>query len=233
MKASPEQAERLHTFAHDLRNRLIGLQQVLEQLKEVQPGMDRGELALHGEQQYFKALLEVERLMDDLSVERGTVVPTLREVPLSPLIRQRTELMGYRFQRKQQAITLDLEEGLMVSADERIIGDLIDALLSNASKFANAGTTVHVTGRRDRANALLVIRDEGIGLSSEDLANTFTRFAWLGSRPTAGEAQSRGTLARARQWARAHGGELSAESRGVGHGCAFTLRLPQGAQASE
>jgi signal transduction histidine kinase len=229
MKANPEQAERLHSFAHDLRNRLIGLQQVLEQLKDDASGMGRAELALYGEQQYFKALREVEHLMDDLGVERGTVVPRLNDIAFAPLIRQRTALMDFRFQRKQQRIGTELDEELIVRADERIIGDLIDALLSNASKFSGSGSTVHVTFTKDGTDALLTVRDEGTGLNAEDLANTFTRFAWLASRPTAGEAQGRGTLARARQWARAHGGDLTVQSSGEGHGCTFILRLPRSA----
>lgn len=226
MKASPEQAERLHTFGHDLRNRLIGLQQVLDQLKDAAPGMDRDELARYGEQQYFKALREVERLMDDLEVERGTVTPTPRDIEINTLLRQRVDLMGFRFQRKHQTITLELEDGLTAHADERIIGDLIDALLSNASKFSAAGTSVYIASSIDGSDVVLSIRDEGSGLSAEDVENAFTRFAWLNSRPTAGEAQGRGTLARARQWARAHGGELAVESAGEGHGCTFLLRLP-------
>lgn len=230
MKASPEQAERLHTFAHDLRNRLIGLQQVLAQLKEAPPTEDRAELALYGEQQYFKALREVERLMDDLGVERGTVSPVVRNTALAPLIRQRVELMNFRAERKQQNVVLDLDKSVTVKIDDRIIGDLVDALLSNAFKFSPGGTAIHITLSGANGHGVLKIQDHGTGLSPSDLDQVFTRFAWLNNRPTAGESQGRGTLARARDWARAHNGELTAASSGEGHGCTFTLCLPQASE---
>lgn len=225
MQASPQQAERIHRFAHDLRNRLIGLQQVLHQLKDIAAGEDAAELALYGEQQYFKALREVERLMDDLGVQRGTVTPQLAPVDMAGLIRQRIDLMSFRFERKQQIITADPQEAV-VMADERLIGDLVDALLSNASKFSPAGAAVRIDARSTGASYTVSLQDSGAGLNAADLEQAFTRFAWLQSRPTAGEAQGRGTLARAREWARAHGGELEAYSAGEGRGCTFTLTLP-------
>lgn len=233
MKATPEQADRLHAFAHDLRNRLIGLHQTLDHLKGADPEAENAELFTHGEQQFFKALREVERLLDDMEVERGTTSLVLSDLPLATLLGQRTDLMGFRFERKQQTVALDLGATPTIRADERILGDLIDALLSNASKFSHPGTTVHVSTSMNGRDVLLTIRDEGTGLSTEDVEQTFTRFAWLSSRPTSGEAQGRSTLARARQWARVHGGELSVHSPGVGLGCTFTLRLPVVAQASE
>ncbi|HRF81180.1 MAG TPA: hypothetical protein PL070_13970, partial [Flavobacteriales bacterium] len=68
--------------------------------------------------------------------------------------------------------------------------------------------------------------DHGVGLSQADLEQAFVRFAWLESRPTGNESQGRGTLARARDWATAHGGSLSVKSKGEGAGCTFTLQLP-------
>ncbi|MCB9179371.1 MAG: sensor histidine kinase [Flavobacteriales bacterium] len=44
---------------------------------------------------------------------------------------------------------------------------------------------------------ILEVEDHGVGLSAGDLARVFERFTWLDSRPTAGESQGRGTLARA------------------------------------
>lgn len=226
MKASPEQAERLHTFAHDLRNRLIGLQQVLTHLKEEGTAEERAEFVLYGEQQFFKALREVERVMDDFGVERGTVVPVVHTVHLATLVRERIELIGHRTDRKRQTIALDLDHDIHVLVDARIIGDLLDALFSNASKFSGTGTTIHINLRSVGDMVELSVRDEGTGLVPEDLDRIFTRFAWLSNRPTAGEAQGRGTLARAAEWARAHHGELSVSSLGEGHGCTFLLRLP-------
>ncbi|MBL7940571.1 MAG: HAMP domain-containing histidine kinase [Flavobacteriales bacterium] len=226
MKASAEQTERLHRFAHDLRNRLIGLQQVLEQFRAGPPEADRQELALFGEQQFFKALREVEDVMDDLGVERGVVKPAFGTVRIAELVRTHVDLMQYRLQRKRQMVELDLDEDLETQADARLLGDVLDALISNASKFSEAGSAIAITSSTDGIDAVITVKDNGTGLSTEDLERVFVRFAWLGNRPTGGESQGRGTLARARAWMIAQGGGLSAESPGEGLGCTFTARLP-------
>lgn len=226
MKASADQAERLHGFSHDLRNRLIGLQQVLDRLREEADPSERKELLHYGEQQYFKALREVERLMDDMEVARNAVRPEPALVNPRILIRERMELLRFRFDRKGQHLTLDPGVPMSLHTDPRILADLVDALLSNASKFSPAGTTTTIRLRAEGGTVLLEVQDQGVGLSAADLAQVFDRFAWLESRPTAGESQGRGTLARARAWAEALHGSLSVTSPGVGQGCLFSLRLP-------
>ncbi|MEZ4739344.1 MAG: HAMP domain-containing sensor histidine kinase [Flavobacteriales bacterium] len=226
MKATSEQAERLHRFAHDLRNRLIGLQQVLEQLGQGDKDPERSDIITFGEQQYFKALREVEVLLDDLGVDRGSIEPTLAPTPLAPLVRQNLDMMQHRFTGKQQTLVIDLDESAVVIADGRVTGDILSALFSNASKFSHPKGKIAVRSITNGGEAILEVKDEGTGLDPDDLQQLFTRFAWLGNRPTGNESQGRGTLARMRDWARAQQGELSATSSGVGQGCTFTLRLP-------
>ncbi len=226
MKATAEQAELLHTFSHDLRNRLIGLQQVLDRLKEPGDEAERAELSLYGEQQFFKALREVEKLMDAFQLERGTLALDRQPTALDLLVQERVELLRFRTERKQQVVELDLQASVILPIDARVIGDLIDALLTNASKFSPAGSTIQVQLRADEDEATLHVCDHGVGLRPADLEEVFVRFAWLESRPTGNESQGRGTLARALHWASAHGGSLAAKSKGEGAGCTFTLQLP-------
>jgi two-component system CheB/CheR fusion protein len=225
MKVTTEQAERLHRFAHDLRNRLIGLRQVLEHSGQGMEGTDHEDLKLFGEKQYFKALREVEVLLDDLGVERGAITPSLEAVPLIPLVREHLDLMQHRFDGKQQRLLIDLEE-CSAMADRRVTGDILSALLSNASKFSASGSTITIRTHCTGAMIALEITDQGTGLSASDLEQVFDRFAWLDNVPTGAESQGRGTLSRLRDHAKAQHGALTASSPGVGHGCTFTLHLP-------
>jgi signal transduction histidine kinase len=225
MKATPEQADRLHRFAHDLRNRLAAIQQMLAQLGDAGPS-DRAELIAFAELQYFKAMRASEELLDDFGVERGAVELKRAPTDLKQLVEQEIAQLAHRFERKQQAVVADLAEGIVADADPHWIGQLVAALLSNASKFSPPGAAMHVVLDRHDGMARLRVRDAGIGMDAEDLAQVFTRYAVLKGRSTAGEAQGRGTLARALQWAQAHGGSLTAESPGAGQGACFTLLLP-------
>ncbi len=224
-RAGTEEAERLHRFAHDIRNRLTGLKQVLEQLAAATADPDP-ELLDFAESQYFKALREVESLLDDRGVDRGMGEPHKEPQVLADLVRRSVEDLAHRFQRKEQRVDLDVDGAVIVPADARHIVMLIGALLSNASKFSPSGSVIYVRGTREEGMAVLRVRDQGVGLDAEDQRDLFTRYALLKSRSTDGEAQGRGTLARAREWAAAHGGSLDARSDGPGLGMEFILRLP-------
>lgn len=224
MKATAEQADRLHRFAHDLRNRLAALQQALAQLGDP-PDADAAAVKAFAEQQVFKALRHTEELLDDLGVERGIGALRPARIALNELILAEAGHLRHRLERKAQPLQAALDE-VAAFADPEWAARAVAALLSNASKFSHRGQPIHVSLKADGGAAVLTVRDAGVGLDAEDLAQVFTRYAWLKGTPTAGEAQGRGTLARVRQWAEASGGALSAQSDGPGQGASFTLRLP-------
>lgn len=225
MKASSEQAERLHRFAHDLRNRLAGIQQVLAHLQGTAPE-DADGLLLFAEQQFFKAMRATEDLLDDLHVDRTAKPGQADRISLAESIDHGIASMSHRYQRKQQTLHLDIDRSLHTDGDGHYIEELVGALLSNASKFSHVGGEIHVSLRAEGSDAVLSIMDHGIGLDEEDLKLVFTRYAWLKGKPTSGEAQGRSTLGRAKQWAEMHGGDLTAASPGPDQGSTFVLRLP-------
>ncbi|MCB9170722.1 MAG: HAMP domain-containing histidine kinase [Flavobacteriales bacterium] len=223
--ADRSQAERLHRFSHDVRNKIGGLIEVLRLLPDA-PSEERRELERFAERNLFAALLATEELLDDLGVERGT--PSLRKGPIDliDVVRRAVDDVAARYGRKDQHVALEVHDELPVDGDAELLFQAMHALLTNASKFAHRGATIHVNARAELGMAEVRITDPGVGLNDQDLQQVFVRFAWLSSRSTEGEAQARGTLARARQWVEAHGGTLSAQSPGEGAGCTFTLALP-------
>jgi signal transduction histidine kinase len=225
MKATPDQAERLHRFAHDLRNRLIGMQQAMAMLAE-SAAADRAELMAFAEQQYFKAMRASEELLDDLQVDRAPRIAGPQRVGLHAVVSDAIAALAHRFERKQQQVRVEGAAQAWTMGDPRLLGRLAEALLSNASKFSPAGAPINVRLEVREGNAVLSVTDQGIGLDDEDLAQVLVRYAWLKGRPTAGEAQGRSTLGQAKQWAEAHGGRLSATSPGTGCGTTFTVELP-------
>lgn len=224
-RANAAQAERLHKFAHDLRNRLAGLQQVIQHLGAHVTTDESKELYEFGMQQQFKALRETEVLLDDLGVDRSVGTLERQAVELLPTIVKAQQQLQHRFTRKAQQVTVAVGAGLTVSADAHYLGEIISVLLSNASKFSPRGASIHVRAGQVGEQVSIEVQDPGVGLSAEDLQQLFVRYAWLSSRSTEGEPQGRSSLARARQWAEAMGGTLIATSAGPGQGTVFTLRL--------
>jgi len=226
LKVDAAQADRLHRFAHDLKNRLNGLGTSLRMLEELSAGPEREEVRDYAERSYFKALNDLENVLDDLGVERGPVVSRREMVDLVELARTATDELAFRTQRKQQQVVLDLPETLQAEGDAELLKQVITTLLSNASKFSATGTTITLCAIERDGHSGILVSDNGVGLAPEDLPQVFKGYAWLSSRSTAGEEQGRGSLARAYRTMRAHGGSLSVESAGPGAGCSFSLLLP-------
>lgn len=224
--ADGSQAERLHGFSHSLRNKLTGLFEALRHIRTEEDPRHREEIATYAEVQFYHAMRETERLLDDLAVPRGVRITVRQRLDLRRITEQALEHAMDRFHRKGQHVEARLADGVEVLGDPYYLEESVYALLNNASKFSHPGTRVELELEREGDRAVVRVRDHGVGLDASDLADVFKRFAWLGSRSTAGEAQGRSTLARVRNWVEAHGGTIEAASEGPDKGSTFTVRLP-------
>jgi PAS domain S-box-containing protein len=108
-------------------------------------------------------------------------------------------------------------------ADERLLGHIFTNLLSNAVKYSEPGATVHFAVDRDNADAVCIVRDQGIGISEEDqqqLFKAFHRGSNVGTRPGTGLG-----LLLVKRCADLHGGNVQVSSA-VSQGTTVTVRFP-------
>jgi len=70
------------------------------------------------------------------------------------------------------------------------------------------------------------VRDQGAGLSPEDISRLFGRFQRLSAKPTAGESSTGLGLSIVKRIVDLHGGQITVESPGPGKGATFKLTLP-------
>lgn len=129
---------------------------------------------------------------------------------------------------KGQRLVLDgTVRGVPAWGDARLVGTILDNLLSNASKFSQPGTEIRLSVKQsdeDRTSSVSVV-DQGPGLSDVDRAKLFRRGVLLSARPTAGESGAGEGLALAHELATAMAGRLLCESA-FGAGAEFRLELP-------
>jgi signal transduction histidine kinase len=129
---------------------------------------------------------------------------------------------------KGQRLILDgTVRGVPAWGDARLVGTVLDNLLSNASKFSQPATEIRLSVRQsdeDRISSVSVI-DQGPGLSEADRAKLFRRGVMLSARPTAGESGAGDGLAIAHELATAMAGRIMCESA-LGAGAEFRLELP-------
>jgi two-component system, sensor histidine kinase len=113
-----------------------------------------------------------------------------------------------------------------VDADYTRMEQIVVNLVGNAVKFTPAGGVITVRVASERGEALLSVRDSGIGMTPELRARAFDLFV-QGETPLARAKGGLGIgLTLVRRLAELHGGLVTAESGGPGRGSEFTVRLP-------
>ncbi len=129
---------------------------------------------------------------------------------------QTTEAHRFRFEAPPHPI-----EGVW---DGERLERVLANLLSNAVKYSPAGGEITVRVWQEGDTALVMVRDQGVGIPAADLPRIFERYHRAGN--VVGKIAGTGLgLAGAKQIVAQHGGMLTVESR-EGVGSTFTVRLP-------
>lgn len=143
------------------------------------------------------------------------------------LVRQAIESNAEGARQKVIDIALTSAGDCTASLDESLCLEAIDNLISNAIKYSFSGANVRVNIESDSEFVVVAVRDQGQGMTEDDLKRAFGAFQVLSAKPTGGESSTGLGLCNVRQIARAHGGEVTAKSEGPGKGSVFSLRLPK------
>jgi DNA-binding response OmpR family regulator/anti-sigma regulatory factor (Ser/Thr protein kinase) len=211
-------------LGHELRNPLSPIVTAVQLLR------------MRGEQSREFAVIERQanhlvRLVDDLldisRITRGKIELRKQTIELASVVVRGVEMASPLLEQRRQHLDVDVAaEGLAVEGDPERLAQVVSNLLTNASKYSEPHTTIHVqAGRRGRAIALRV-KDEGIGIPKEMLDRVFDMFV---QQPQASDRSKGGLglgLAIVRSLVTLHGGNVAATSRGVGQGSEFVVELP-------
>ena len=190
--------------------------------------------------QYFRMIDEqsdnlrglVNNLLDMTRIETGALSVTPKPTDMKTLADEAKTAFLRRGARN--TVEVDLDPDLPpIAADRRRITQVLDNLLSNASKYSPEFSTIRVTGSRDGFHVAMSVTDEGRGVPSEQLARLFKKFSRLddsgGGREVAGEGLG---LAICKGIVEAHGGRIWAESDGEKRGTRITFTIPEAADAA-
>jgi signal transduction histidine kinase/CheY-like chemotaxis protein len=217
--------EFLATLAHELRNPLAPLRTALElaRMKPSDPEASARVLDIMDRQ-----LSNLVRLVDDLldlsRVTRGKIELKREVVDVSRVLENAIETSRHRFETRKQRLELTLpKESLKVYGDPVRLAQIFSNLLNNASKYTAEGGNIHVALAREGAKAVVVVRDDGIGIEPQSLPHIFEMFV----QERRGSTEGLGVgLTLARQLVVLHEGEIGAKSEGAGKGSEFTVSLP-------
>src|SRR6185312_13015506 len=118
------------------------------------------------------------------------------------------------------------ERPMVVDADLMRLEQIIANLLDNAAKYTEPGGTIRLALAQEGEEAVLSIKDSGIGLAPEMLESIFEPFTQV-DRSLGRSSGGLGLgLSVVRSLLELHGGRIEARSAGLGHGSDFIVRLP-------
>lgn len=230
-RANTFKTEILSTVAHDLRNPLsviTGRAEILERMLG-DPAMKTD--AATAQIGHIHAAVDrlsemVESLIADAMADALDITIRREPADLAAVVREVVEANQPLAAKKQQEIVVDAPKSLAITCDHDRIREAIDNLLSNAIKYSAIGGQVTVTLAATAEGARIAVTDAGPGMSEQDLSRLFGRFQRLSAKPTGGESSTGLGLSIVKRIVDLHGGTVSAESPGLGHGSTFVLTLP-------
>jgi len=173
----------------------------------------------------------VSDLLDAGRIDAGTLSVDPEPAEVAALVDQAraTFLSG----TGRQAIRVDLPPDLpRVLVDQRRIVQVLNNLLSNASRHSPETSAIHVEAACEDAHVAISVTDEGRGVAPEELPRLFRKYSAIGGGDRASGIQGVGLgLAICKGLVEAHGGRIRAESAGLGRGTRFTFTVPQAEEA--
>lgn len=113
-----------------------------------------------------------------------------------------------------------------ILGDETRLRQVIDNLLTNAIKYSPDDKMITVGGRYSRQNVTVFVRDEGAGISKDELNRVFDRFYRIDNTITRRTQGAGLGLYLVKAIVEAHGGEISLKSQ-VGSGSTFYFTIPR------
>jgi signal transduction histidine kinase len=214
--------------SHEFKTPLFSLAGSLELI-------DEGELSPEEQSEFLQIMRQqVDRLrtmavsMLDLSrVEAGSFELSPEDVDLVAIGRSVLDEFQAQAQAKQVALSFEGEEGQTAWCDEQRLVQVLRALIDNAIKYSPPGSTVRLLAELEEHEAVVVVADDGPGISVKELPHVFERFHR--GREERGTTTGAGLgLSIARELTEIMGGVIAAESPATG-GARFTVRLPRAA----
>ncbi|GGB39004.1 hypothetical protein GCM10011505_20700 [Tistrella bauzanensis] len=222
----------LATMTHELRTPLtaiIGFAEVMEQQMLGPVGNDTylGYLnAIHGSGRHLLSIIN--DLLDMAKIEAGKYDVAPEAMDANPVLSQTIRVVGgLAIEKQVRVIWEPVRPSPQVIADDRALKQVMLNLLSNAIKYATAGGTVQVSNHVASGRFVVAIRDDGPGISPEDLRRLMRPYEQAHSQARTDTAP-RGTglgLTISRLLVELQGGSLSLDSQ-PGQGTTARFDLP-------
>lgn len=214
--------------SHELISPLSSVQQNLYVLKQELPETLTDE-QMHRFERIQSRIEDLLKLIHTwlrvISVDINKIQESFEPVAVPTVISKAVESVQPQAIRKDIDIVPSLEEPMKyINGDEGTLVEALINIIGNAVKYSHMGSQVLVQAEASGDEILIMVKDNGVGISAEDLPFIFDGF-YVGTSATAGEKSHGLGLAITRRIIEAHNGAINVESE-LGKGSTFVIRLP-------
>ena len=225
--ASRAKDDFLATVSHELRapiNAVLGWAAILRQHRldetRAEYACDAIERSARAQARLIEQLLDVSRAIS------GKLELRLSLTQIADMVEAAVDAVRPDAEDRKVRIAMRVDRTLPpLVVDSGRLEQVVINMLSNAVKFSPDDSTVQVDVRRDDRHVDIEVKDQGIGIRREFLPYVFDRFRQEGAQQGGNGGLGLG-MSIARDIVEHHGGTISADSAGEGHGATFTVRLP-------
>ncbi|MGQ3052589.1 MAG: hybrid sensor histidine kinase/response regulator [Roseateles sp.] len=226
--ADQRKDEFLATLAHELRNPLAPIRTGLQLLaRPVQDETHVKSVMRMMDRQMSQLLRLIDDLLEVSRISTGKLVLQREPLDMRRVVEMALEACQPLIERGGHRLSVTLpDEALWVDGDLTRLSQSLSNLLNNAAKYTPDGGDIAVTLARADGQAVLAVRDSGVGLPQDMIARVFDMFAQVNRSLSRAQGGLGIGLALVRTLVTMHGGRVNAASAGPGLGSTFTIELP-------
>jgi len=218
----------LATLAHELRNPLAPMNNMLEVLKRADGDREILRRA-HGtiERQVVQMVRLVDDLLDLSRITHDRLELRRTEVKLGAVIHQAIEVAHPLVESARHHLIVNLpDEPIYLNADPARLAQVFGNLLNNSAKYTRQHGTISLTARRENGQVVVSVKDNGSGIPSDKLDSIFDMFTQVDQTTERSQGGLGIGLTLVKRLTEMHGGTIEAKSGGEGQGSEFIVRLP-------
>ncbi len=227
-EANRSKEEFMALLSHELRNPLspiLNALSILKQMRTADPIIEQAGNIIN------RQVVQMVRLVDDLldisRITKGKLRLTKEKVELRVVANRAAETARPLMDARKHDFSVSLPTGpIWVEADPARLEQIVVNLLNNAAKYTDPGGLVRMSVQQEGAEAVIRVRDNGVGIAPEMLPRIFDLFTQVDGSLSRSHGGLGIGLALVRTLVEMQEGRVQAQSAGLGKGSEFTVKLP-------
>jgi signal transduction histidine kinase len=224
-KATEQKSQVLSMAAHNLKN---PLQSIIGFSTLIDEDSDNSQIKNMAKNIYSSSkemISQISDLLETAAMESKNLKLDLEPVNIQKIMDGVIKKNYNRAKQKDQKLIICSGNDLSIIADEHWLNVAIDNLVSNAIKYSPFGKSIEISCEVIDQFIRIKVKDDGVGLTEEDMKKLFNKYQRLTAKPTGGESSTGLGLAIVKDIIEKHNGKVWAESN-TGNGATFIIQLP-------